>query len=465
MTGKIAASMATNGKTNIKANTSNNEKRRLNMNMNMNMNKNRNGISIFKKVLSATLVLLLCASMIPAAFAAGEPIYGKDGNPPEAAATKMLVMPIGTNTPAASFTFKFKKDSYDGGSDAADLAKMPDLLDQTVTYTIADVGKTVNGIKYVPKETPSLFKNTSWLHAGVYSYLVSETKDTYAIADPFVEKMEYSKGVYKLTAYVRDGTSGPELYAIAATIVVNDDSNKTSAEGDKVDVSLGGDPNVTGDYSKMIFTNSYLKNNGGIDPAADSVLAISNAVTDGYGDKTKFFEFKVTVSNPETVTDITKTYKAYVMNANDDVITSTDNVSAGYIKSSTKGDYIEFKTGTELTVNLKHGQRLSFTDMPVGSSFAVTESAALSYTPSYILTLNGNTGTAVNGEPSKPLSIAKQYIGEEANAAAFTNMFKNIIITGVSVDDLPYIVLIGAALLTLAGFITINIRKHRASQS
>jgi len=421
--------------------------------------------SLLKPITSIALVLMLMLGItLPAFGAPAGPLEGDETNPAETKVTKLLVMPAGTTTPNASFTFEFAPVSVDDSTDAAALATMPVVTDKIVNYDATAVGTTSNGIKTVPVETDSIFANVVWPHAGVYVYQVTEKKDTYTIANSFLEDMTYSKGAYDITAYVQEKAdkSGYYVFAIAATIVINDASNTGQQPGVKVNPTPNGGPgSISGTYSQIAFTNEYTKNNGGTNPVKDSVLRVGHEVSGAFADKTKPFSYDVTVTNPSTVTNNAKTYKAYVMDENDQVVANISGiVNASYIKNDpTYGNYIEFTTGAPLSLKLTHGQYLSFVDLPVGASFAAKVSGETDYTPRYALTLDGILVTQSLGIEANDLGFAPQLIGEAANIADFVNVYKTVTPTGISVDTLPYLVLIALAVCAMVGYVATKSRK------
>ena len=419
-------------------------------------------VSLQKCLLCALLIVGLClCTAVPVFAVAGAAITGTEASPAQAAAAKLLKMPAGTTTPAATFTFNFTKISLDGNEDAEHLAGMPDIPSKNISFSATDAGTTSGGVKSVAKETSSLFASVVWPHAGVYIYSLTEHPDTYTITDSFKEQMSYSQANYELAVYVKDGTSGLYVSAIAASIEAEDAANQGSDLGDKVDPTPGGSPLVEGDYSKMIFTNDYTKTNGGTNPD-DTVLTVSKEVTGDFANRSKYFQFNITVNNPATITGNAGTYRAYVLDENDNNVTTTDNANSNALEEDiTHGVYIEFASGAEQIVHLKHGQRLSFTDLPVGAGFAVKEAATVGYTPSYILTVNGDTGNKVDGTDNTDLYFNTQYIGEGANTAAFTNTSASITPTGISMDTLPYIVLIGVVMLGVVVFVLAKCRRNK----
>ena len=422
---------------------------------------------LLRLTMSAVIAMMLMFSTAIPAFADGDPVYGTETDPAQAAITKKLQMPIGTTTPAVTFTFEIAKVDLDGASGSADLALMPTITNKTLSFTSADIGNTVGGTKTVYKETTDLFVGITWPKAGVYKYHVTELTTGFT---PTNNRMVYSAAEYDLVVYVDNKTDGSGVYirAIAAIItVINEPDDKV---GDKVDPTPGP-KRVVGDYSEMMWTNMYERNNGD-----DTVLAVSKAVSGLGSDQTKYFTFNITCSKPELFPDPVGSptiYKAYVYNSAGytdmvaDLSAGLNTAAANVATDGDGNDYIMFPAGTTVTVNLKHGQWLSFIGMPVGAIYNVTEAAAVDYTPSYVLTRDATPGTAVVGTENSALSISPptRYITEGFDAgapdkAAYTNAYKTVTPTGISVDNLPYYVIVVLALGALVGFVVFKSRRR-----
>jgi len=426
--------------------------------------------ALFTLMTSMALALILCLSMAVPAFAAGSPIYGTKDKPADAAITKMLKMPVTTTTPTVSFAFNITKKSLDGASGTADLAKMPPIVSLPITFSAADTGTVTGGTKYVPKESPTtLFAGVNWEHPGVYIYTITEIHPSppeYPVIDPatgFVkESMVYSEAVYDVAVYVVPDENGVlYAYAIGAT-VMEIDTEDGAEKGDKVDPTPGGNPDIDGDYSKMIFTNVYVKNEGGTTPDYTTFI-LSKIVTGteevtGPGRLGTIFPFQITVTKPELVT-APQTYRAYVIDADgvimDEIPTA---MTTGNIGNDGNYDYIEFPSGTRVDVNLLHGEKLQFIDLHVGTKIAALEETPAGYTPKYQLTIAGDPKGVQPGQqgiahgfPSTTDPLDK-YTGEGVNKAEFTNMYQITAPTGISVNDLPYIALLMVGFLALAGF-------------
>ena len=425
--------------------------------------------SMLRLTTCMAIVMLMCLSIaLPKVSAEDNEItwdFGTENAPAEAALTKILKMGDGTTTPNATFEFKFTPTLINGSDDSEDLKAMPEIGTDwivSVDFENDEKGTTANGTKVIIKESKSLFEGISWPRAGVYVYTVTEESGTYETEDEFKEKMIYSEAKYDLYVYISNGKNGTYVYAVGAIIEEADESNEDDV-GSKVDPTPQ-DPEISGNYSKMVFTNTYLKRTtDGEDDPEDSAFEISKEVKGAIIEADRLFSFDITVSNPTVLNDPDKTYRAYVVDETGAIVTHTNNY-ATLVPDDNGELYIAFTTDTPLTVKLKHNQKLAFTDMYVGGSFTVTETGTEDYTPRGVLT-HGAVQTELTAIEGAPLTVPDPngepaYIGEDTDSVAFTNTYKLATPTGISVNDLPYIVMIAVALAALAVFAAIKVRRN-----
>lgn len=413
------------------------------------MEQKRNKRAI-RSLLTMVLAVVMCTGLIVPTFAAGNAIEGTEGTPAQTVVAKTLQMPAGTTTPTADFEFVFTKVSVDGDGGQDALLTIPTISNKTISYTSADAGTIAGDVKTVTKDTASLFTGVTFPHAGVYVYTVEETGNTYTITDQNRESMTYSEAKYQITVYVKNGASN--LYVSAIAVVVDAEDNATQTIGDKV--------------AKLQFTNTYLKSTGGVDPTntANHTLAISKEVVGDFGDRSKYFTYEITAIAPTLVT-VPTTYKAYVLDASNAVVTSTDNAAAGNIDTDAAGKaFIKMTAGTQESIKLKHGQKLVFSDLHVGASYIANEKAVADYVPSIRVTENGVASDIPNPTPNIDFTTGSKVIGESANSAAFTNTYQEISITGLSLDNLPLVVILVMAAGAFVAFIIVKSHKnHKAS--
>ncbi|MDR2975675.1 MAG: hypothetical protein LBV00_13380 [Propionibacteriaceae bacterium] len=395
---------------------------------------------------------------------------GTATNPVKAVATKNLVMPVNTPTPDATFTFELTKVSLNGSTAAGDLTTMPTIDAKTVTLSSSDNGSTGDGAKTVSKETTDILAGITWPHEGVYTYRVTEKQDTYTekTGSPFSDDMAYSTAAYELTVYVYKDANGT-FYAGALTTTLKAKDVASDVVDTKVDPTLGGKPSVAGDYSQMDWTNTYTRTDAG--NATNPNLKVSKTVAGALGDTTRYFDFSVKVTNPVTVTATDTVYKAYVVDSTGAKVTTAANCGTG---CEVDGNYeISFTTATAENIKLKHGQSLVFVDTPVGTKVEVEEAATADYTPSYVPTnltsvkggVIGANNTATVGQLLGLGTASAVYTASGSNVAAFTNTYKTVTITGISANNLPYIVMIGLAVIGFAGYVVVRSRRRAKAEA
>lgn len=225
------------------------------------------------------------------------------------------------------------------------------------------------------------------------------TADGTTIGNITVALPEYtSVGVYEYTLQEVAGTTAGVAYygktiKLVVTVVNGTDGNIRVAA-----VHTESEDEVKSDK----FENTY----------SAGTLNVSKTVAGNLGDKNKYFEFKVTLIGVEG-----KTYgDSYA-------------VSGGSKDDNPKSIVI----GQETTFMLKHGDTLSIANLPYNVTYTVTETAAAGYET----TKTGDRGT----------------IGAAEQTAAFTNTKTGSIDTGVTTENLPYVLLIGFVVLAGAALL------------
>ena len=491
--------------------------------MTKNMTKKRH--SKFKLIASIAIVLLMSISMVLPALANPDPTKdykasegtGPGNDQAKSAITKLLKMPNDVTTPTASFTFKFTAVGVDGGTDPTG---MPAIADRIITFSSADdsnpashifyqdkAGDYVNATdpeaatKIVVKESEDLLTGisfapgTTWPGTGVYVYTVKEYQPPSLItpnAGAVKPDTYYSQAEYKIEFWVdeyivldSDGkVVSSEYYVrfVEARIVAGsiDEYHEGSQGDDKVDPTPGfWWPNkyeeIENGFSQLIFTNKYWQSDGGDGVDFEKgALYVTKTVNGAGAVLTTAFTFKVKVTQPDVITNNSssptnigpQTYKAYLVGPSGIVI-GGDNSA---IMDAT--GLINFTSGTAIDVVMRHGERLIFVDLHVGSDVEVLEAANNDYSPRYKRTFAGTDefrgtagapwgfGDTIGGNSGDP---GPHYLpkGGGINKADFTNTRKDATPTGLDVDDLPYIVLIGVAVAGLAAFVVIKSRKRK----
>ena len=437
-------------------------------------------------LLALIVVLALCLSLVPLALASGTPEYYT-----EAAITKKLLVPVGTEYPAMSFVFSITPESYNESSAPADLLKLPVIGTQVGTTGVGEVTIAFDGERATPRaetfeatigavstyylESADIFAGIAFPNAGIYTYIIEEARTNYTIVDPLHEALETSIAKYEVSVMIREDDDGvPYIFHIGAYRIITEDGDPGT---DKVDPTPGGNQTTTF-YSQMTFENRYVRTNGADDPddpdpgdpdpgdpdpldpdAGDSTFNLSKVVMGDLGSHSLPFQFSLQIDVPKLIPGyVLGYYKAYLVDSTGvldpaiiDGLPSTmidvDTTSNGY-------SYIKFPDNTAVNIQLTHGQSLVFINTPVGTAFSATETAETGYDTSVTIWNNSVlTSTAAS-------LTAAGYVGELFNAAIYVNDAGDVTPGGVNVNDLPFYGLILLAVGGLVLFIVVKARKR-----
>ena len=323
---------------------------------------------------------------------------------------KYFEMAEGLETPAETFTFEIESNSNNPKN-----TPLPAVDD--AVYTKDDSADVVNGKRTIKKgATITLPKVTQFPHAGEYLYTLTEVTPVQKN-----ENITYSNESYTLRVRVKNVATGSGLEIASVTANKNPDGDTTNNQ------------NKVGEIS---FTNTYAKNAG---------LIIEKKTTGDYADRTKKFKFTITFTK-KSETDATK-YTGKIGNTE---------------VQCTAGEKAEFYLG--------NGDKLIFNAVPVGTRYVVEETAEPGdgYTPvSVTVTENGTETKKTNnneksGISSEPQNGTDSLVGEKTNKVVFENHYDDIPITGIVMNNLPFILLIGVAVLAFGALVIL--KKRSASK-
>lgn len=344
---------------------------------------------------------MLIAGMLTMSLCAGTAVMAAEAETVptvggEAAITKNLHIAEGITVPDTTFTFKIEQTEGDTTTVASPV---------TATFKGTD---TVNA-NLVSKAVATELKDASkYPHAGVYTFTVSEVKGD-------VAGMTYDTKAYMVNVYVVNDGNDLKVDSITA----NDRETKVS---------------------DMSFDNTYVK---------DSSLTIEKKVTGAQADRTKHFNFtiKMTKASTDTRTSYTGTIVKgdKCTEAHHDVVLTFD----GNGKATAN-------------VELCDGDKITFDEIAAGTRYTVTEAGATDgYTPSVAVVENGGNAVQTNAaSDADEISADNKLIGENANSVVFTNAYADTPVTGVIINNLPYVVLVAAAVSALVALVLINRRRQ-----
>ena len=407
---------------------------------------------IMKKTFLKKLVTASIAAVTALSVFRGVPTFADDNDVATAKANgetsakvsinKVLNIAEGITTPEATFTFTFtpKTGTSSNGAPYETIdSTNGQITDKNVSYSGTDVLAT--GQTNIKKDTGDIFREVNYTHAGEYVYTVAEKQNVgwkviQKNGSP-IDSMTYDNRNYEMHVIVKNKTTGgtyiSSVYFKQVTPSVNG----------KVKPSESGTT-----YKYDLFTNIYRKNAGKItdpnepnpnkpnvskvDPNAKS-LVIKKVVSGATADKSKDFTFKLTFTKAST---------------------ETSQSITGKIGETSK----TFVYGQETTITLRHDQSLVFDTIPAGTRYKLVETGSQGYTASAAYKENGASKTQA-GAVSTNFTQDSILVGEKPNDNTITNNLPDVTPTGLLIDNLPFILMIG---LGLAGFVVLSKKRRQA---
>lgn len=403
--------------------------------------------TFLKKLVTASIAAVTALSVFR-----GVPTFADDNDVATAKATgetsakvsinKVLNIAEGITTPEATFTFTFtpKTGTSSNGAPYETIdSSNGQITDKNVSYSGTDVLAT--GQTNIKKDTGDIFREVNYTHAGEYVYTVAEKQNVGWKAiqkngSP-IDFMTYDNRNYEMHVIVKNKTTGGTYISSVYFKQVSPSVNG------KVKPSESGTT-----YKYDLFTNIYRKNAGKItdpnepnpnkpnvskvDPNAKS-LVIKKVVSGATADKSKDFTFKLTFTKAST---------------------ETSQSITGKIGETSK----TFVYGQETTITLRHDQSLVFDTIPAGTRYKLVETGSQGYTASAAYKENGASKNQA-GTVSTNFTQDSILIGEKPNDNTITNSLPDVTPTGLLIDNLPFILMIG---LGLAGFVVLSKKRRQA---
>lgn len=346
---------------------------------------------------------MLMAGMLTMSLCAGTSVMAATGTTDSvttltgADITKNLHIAEGITVPNTTFTFNITPTA---GEDKTEVAN-------EVIATFSNTDKVDANL--VSQTVATELKDASkYPHAGVYTFTVSEKKGD-------VTDMTYDEKAYTVNVYVVNDGNGLKVDSITA----NDGTAKVT---------------------DMSFDNTYVK---------DSSLTIKKEVTGDQADRTKHFKF--TINMTKASTDTRDSYTGTIVKGDNCKVTHQDVV-------------LTFDEKGEATANVElcDGDKITFNTIAAGTRYTVTETGAKDgYTPSVAVVENGGAAQKATAKTETDgITADNKLIGEKANSVVFTNAYADTPITGVIINNIPYVVLVAAAVCALVALVLINRRRQ-----
>lgn len=357
----------------------------------------------FKKLCGVVMsAMLLCTMLAANAFAVDQSLTVAEGaEHSQIPVTKYLVIDKDGVVPSATFSFKLEADSSARGTTADGTPIYPGVVGTTGETTLsfvggagatagsADDGITDNADKAYAKEEGNIsLAGATFTKPGVYRYTLKEEIGN-------ISGISYDDSTYTVDVYVGYADGAGQMSILEVLIKNKDDKKMASAQ----------------------FINEF-----GAQP-----LKITKEVTGNMGDKTRAFDFTLSITadgNLSAGTSLTA------------VITAQDNTT--YETTVT--------VGQQNTFQLKHGESLVIPYLPEGTEYTVSEEAV----DGYATTVNGVSKEAAGGN----ITVDGEMTAT-GNTEAFVNNLGEVIRpdTGLNLDFLPYIVIFVLAIGGIALFL------------
>ena len=281
--------------------------------------------------------------------------------------------------------------------------------------------------------------------AGKYEYNVTETASDPAISTTSGhEKLIMSGAEYKMDVYVVEKAGKLEIDKILVNKTKNDQGTSDSETG-KVDI--GNDLSKNG----FNFVNTYAQEAGtGTDPV--------NPGTDPDVDYTNNGSLKVskTINAQEGTASTTDSFSftaTFVFPKGTGVDTLGAKAGENKLVLDTDGTY---------KFDLKDGQNMKFTGLPVGTKITVTEAGAANYKASAKVFLNGVEKTpapAASKYNELLKAVGQEKLGQKKNTVDVTNTYNYVPTTGIIMNTLPYVLMVALCAAALFGFVAFKRKK------
>lgn len=406
---------------------------------------------------AAVLVGTMCLGNVANVNAADNngPANWGPGDTPSAAITVEYKMGNDVVTPANDVSFTFAKASAPAGMNLND---MPAISVGNVKFNAGEdkiKDTSVTDIKVLRKQSDNFlasFKtamdaNNAKMTTGEYVYTVKSTSSVTKTKTNDV--FTASSAEYKLDIFVAQHTDG-KLYIKGLSII----NTKNDAGTDNTDnTKVNGKPGTTeggaaSNFSGLKFVNEYAAKAGSVvdptdptkpNPEDSSTYAfkVTNTAVNKK-DQAGNFEYTMTVSKPAGITTTDTSYVYFV-----------DGVQQN-------GNY-----GTPVSFTLKDGKNMMIRSCYAGSKVTVDQKGVANWTATAETTFNGvKDSPNLSAAAGKNLQVANKTLGQKENKVDYKNTYKDIAVTGIIVNNFPFIIMIAIAVVAFAGIVAMNSKKR-----
>lgn len=404
---------------------------------------------------SAVLVGTMCLGNVANVNAADNngPATWKPADTPSAAITVEYKMGNDVVTPENDVKFTFTKTAAPAGMNVSDMPAISvanvkfsageDLIKDTTATDIKVLRKQSNN--FLASFKTAMDKSTN-MTTGEYVYKVTSTSTVTKAKTNDV--FTGSLAEYKLNIFVAQHTDG-KLYIKGLSII----NTKTDAGADNTDgTKVNGNPGTTtggieSNFSGLKFVNEYVAKAGSVDPTDPTVpdpnkpasyaFKVTNN-TVSKGTQTGSFDYTMTVTKPSE-------------------IATTDNTYVYYVNGKEEtGTY-----GSAVTFTLPDTKSMMIKSCYAGSKVTVDQKGVANWTATAKTMFNGIADSStLKAAVGKNLKVAEKTLGQKENKVDYTNTYKDVAVTGIIVNNFPFIIMIAIAVVAFAGIVAMNSKKR-----
>lgn len=402
---------------------------------------------------AAVLVGTMCLGNVANVNAATTPAEWGPEDTPEAAITVEYKMGNDVVTPENDVRFTFTKTAAPTGMNVSD---MPAISVANVKFNAGEdliKDTTATDIKVLRKQSGNFLESfktamdtSTTMTTGEYVYTVKSTSTVTKAKTNDV--FTGSKAEYKLNIFVAQHTDG-KLYIKGLSIInTKNDAGTDTGNTTKVDGTPGSTIGGTAsNFSGLKFVNEYVAKAGSVDPTDPDVPDPT---------KPKSYAFKVT-NNTESKGTQTGSFDYTMTVTKPSGIATTDNTYVYYVNGTQKtGTY-----GTEVTFTLPDTKSMMIKSCYAGSKVTVEQKGVANWTATAETTFNGVKDTQkLSAAVGKNLKVADKTLGQKENKVDYKNIYKDIAVTGIIVNNFPFIIMIAIAVVAFAGIVAMNSKKR-----
>jgi len=342
--------------------------------------------------------------------------------------TKILHLPEGADVPDLRFDFTFTPTQVvlitePPQASSVAVASVPSITTQSISFTSATSYEDVAGIRIATENLNlrDIVEGLTFPHAGTFVWNIEEVQATVPpVTSP--SSMAFSQARYEMRVVVdRDF----EVLSIALYVRTLDTQDQTIDA--KVDAAV-----FTNTYSTVVNTSLYVRK-----------------TTEGrLADPDLNFDFTLTLTESTSGGTIG---------------TVTANVVAVGDVSNTPIRTVSITAGAN-TFSLSHNERLLIPDLPVGTTFVVSEAAATEYTAGAVITIGGTPQAPAyqNANRGTALTTGSYTLATGTNSAHFTNVHHHVPDTGLFLNNTALIPVV-LGILALA-MLAISRRRKRIEE-